>query len=112
MHLHVIQTIDADRAKQWHVGMDPWSLADWGNAMAGEVGEACNVIKKIRREQTGRKGTGDKPMLELKKQLGEELADALLYLVLVAEAAGIDIEEAVRDKFNAVSEREGFTHRL
>ena len=30
-----------------------WPLPYWGNALAGEVGEACNVIKKIMRGDSG-----------------------------------------------------------
>ncbi len=39
--------------------------------------------------------TGDK---EAREALGDECADVLLYLVLIAEKAGIDLEEAARSK--------------
>ena len=34
----------------WHE-LGVWSLTDWATALAGEVGEACNVIKKLRRSE-------------------------------------------------------------
>lgn len=76
-----------------------WTLADWGNSMAGEAGEACNVIKKIRR--------GDYTVDEARGNLADELADVVVYLDLLAEAAGIDLGDAVARKFNKVSQRVG-----
>jgi NTP pyrophosphatase (non-canonical NTP hydrolase) len=77
--------------------LDEWSLSEWSNAMAGETGEACNVTKKILR--------GDKPLVEYKKDLAKEIADVICYADLLAAAAGIDLEKAVIEKFNEVSDR-------
>lgn len=112
MHLRTLQAIDAARAAEWHKphADKPWTLGDWGNAMGGECGEAQNVIKKIRRIEVGLKPTDD--WYELHEKLGEELADTLLYLLLVAEQANLDMEDAVKKKFNSVSEQEGFSQRL
>lgn len=107
-----LQEINAHRKEEWHKNMLPWTLGDWGNAMAGECGEACNVIKKIRRQQCGQKGTLDPDITTLRFDLGEELADTMLYLLLVAQEAGLDMEEEIRGKFNSVSIREGFPQRL
>jgi NTP pyrophosphatase (non-canonical NTP hydrolase) len=74
-----------------------WSLAEWSNAMAGECGEACNITKKILRR--------DKPMKEYREELAKEIADVVVYADLVAAAAGVDLEEAVIQKFNEVSDR-------
>ena len=30
-------------------GVNDWRLSQWSNALAGEVGESCNIIKKIER---------------------------------------------------------------
>lgn len=86
-----------------------WNLAEWGCAAAGEVGEACNVAKKIHR------GDFDSSELWLAKayeDLGAELADAVIYLDLWAARAGIDLGEAVIAKFNRVSEKRGSEHTL
>lgn len=77
----------------------PW----WGNAMAGECGEACNIIKKIDRD-------GDSP--ELHAALAKELADVVTYADLLAARFGIDLGKAVIDKFNEVSERRGSLIKL
>lgn len=67
------------------------------NAVAGEVGEAANEIKKIER--------GDFTLDERREFLGKEFADVAIYLSIVAWRAGIDLGEAIIEKFNEVSER-------
>jgi NTP pyrophosphatase (non-canonical NTP hydrolase) len=81
--------------------LDSWSPTDWACAVAGEVGEACNLIKKLRR--------GEIVSLE---DIGFELADAVIYIDLLAARLGIDLGEAIREKFNIVSERRGSNARL
>lgn len=81
--------------------LDEWSGTDWSNAMAGEVGEACNITKKIRR--------GDYPddyaYMDAVRELAKEIADVVIYADLLAARFGIDLGEAVRRKFNEVSDR-------
>jgi NTP pyrophosphatase (non-canonical NTP hydrolase) len=76
-----------------------WPLDAWSNALAGEVGEAANIIKKMRR--------GDLDHVEDRSLLADELADIAIYLDLLAFRANIDLGVAVRRKFNAVSDRVG-----
>jgi len=83
------------------------SLAYRGNELAGEVGEACNVIKKLERERLGIRGSRASVSM-----LAEELADAVICLDLIAMQAGIDLEIAVREKFNATSEKYGLKTRV
>lgn len=105
-----LRATNAARCERWdHSG---WSLADWSNAAAGEMGEACNVVKKIRRIEIGIKAAKDPDPQVLHVKLVEEIADTVLYLDLLALKAGIDLGEAVVTKFNAVSMREGFPERL
>jgi NTP pyrophosphatase (non-canonical NTP hydrolase) len=49
------------------------SLAYKGNELAGEAGEACNVIKKLERERLGMPGSRDTVA-----HLAEELADVII----------------------------------
>ena len=110
-----VSEVNASRARRWHPGFpadEDWSIADWSNAMAGEAGEACNVVKKIRRYECGLRGLLDPPITELARSLGNELADVFLYLDLLATRAGIDLPAAIRAKFNEVSERQDFPERL
>lgn len=94
------------RQKEWDAG-NQISLAYRGNELAGEVGEACNVIKKLERERLGIRGS--RASVE---QLAEELADIIICADLVAMAEGIDLDLAVAQKFNATSEKVGLNTRL
>jgi len=99
---------EANRHRQtvWDAG-NRIDLAYRGNELAGEVGEACNVIKKIARERLGIRGS--RATLQ---QLREELADVVICVDLIAMSEGIDLDEAVREKFNATSEKVGLPTRL
>lgn len=108
-----LQAISTARCNRWHPGgISDWSLSDWGVALGGEVGEAQNIIKKLNRVRNRIINEDDPPEGELKKDLAEELADILCYLVLVAECENIDLESAVIAKFNKVSQRQGFPERI
>ncbi len=85
---------------------EDWSLTDWTLAAFGELGEAANLVKKIRR---GDEGEG---LADLREELGHEIADVVIYLDLLASAAGIDLGEVVAAKWNAVSERRGSELRI
>jgi NTP pyrophosphatase (non-canonical NTP hydrolase) len=74
-----------------------WCLAQWCNAVCGELGEAANLIKKIER--------GDMTLDEARDDLADELADVVTYLDLLAFRAGVNLGKAVQSKFNRVSER-------
>lgn len=111
-----ISTISYMRALRWHPqGLESWSLSDWGVALAGEVGELCNVIKKLNRYRDGLQqnavtGTINKEMLIEKAKM--EIGDSFIYLDLLARRMGFNIEDCIRATFNRVSEREGFPERL
>ncbi len=81
----------------------------WGNAMAGETGEACNLMKKLDR--------GDftlddkiidnhtKQWVSVREAIAKELADVVTYAALFAEHNEIDLGKAVELKFNEISNR-------
>jgi len=89
------------RCEEAFHGIDRWSPTDWGCALAGETGELCNLLKKLRR--------GDQVDME---DVADELADVICYADLTATRLGIDLAEAVRRKFNRVSEKRGSAVRL
>lgn len=95
------------RQAEWDVGPEKISLSFRGNEIAGELGEACNVIKKLERERLGLKGSTDTV-----EHLAEELADVIICADLIATAVGINLDEAVVKKFNATSEKIGLSTRL
>lgn len=113
--LRQISDVNKSRASHWHPGFpddDTWTGSDWSNAMAGEAGEACNVVKKLRRAECGLVGKLDPPPDELVAKLAHEIADVYLYLDLLAQKYGIDLQEAIVEKFNMVSELQDFPERL
>lgn len=81
-----------------------WCLAQWCNAVTGELGEAANIIKKVDR--------GDLTIDEARPKLAKEFADIVTYLDILAMRAGIDLGKATMDKFNEVSERVGSNVRI
>lgn len=92
-------------------GVDNWLLVDWSNAVAGEVGEAANVVKKLRRIDLGTTGNHKSPE-ELREQLKLEIGDIGVYLDLFARAAGLTLEECVTAAFNSKSDELGFPVKL
>lgn len=99
---------DANIARQaeWCPEQTP-DLSFRGNELAGETGEACNVIKKLERTRHGWRGSEDTV-----EHLAEELADVVITADLVAMAAEIDLDAAVARKFNSTSEKHGLQTRL
>jgi NTP pyrophosphatase (non-canonical NTP hydrolase) len=112
MHIEEIERVNLIRKARWHSEMDNWVLSDWSNAMAGEAGEACNVVKKIRRIETGLRPEVDGSMEELRHKLAMEIADVFLYLQLLASEAGINMTRAIVEKFNFTSRKYDFPERL
>lgn len=94
------------RQAEWDAGRQI-DLSYRGNELAGEVGEACNVIKKLERERLGIKGSR-----ATREQLAEELADIVICVDLIALDAGIDMDVAVPAKFNATSAKVGLVTRM
>ena len=106
-----LRAANLSRVKRWHPGgLSDWSVLEWAGAMCGEAGEAANVAKKMRREQTDAKGLNDPA--ELKSALAREISDTLIYLDLLAAKADIDLFQAVADTFNKKSQEYGFPERL
>lgn len=109
------QKINSQRAQRWHPGFPndaSWSGSDWSNAMAGECGEACNIVKKLRRAEENLTGELDPLPGDLRAMLGEEIADTITYAFLLAEYYGIDVGKEVAAKFNKVSALQRFPERV
>jgi NTP pyrophosphatase (non-canonical NTP hydrolase) len=102
-----------------HDGSD-WTPAQWLQAVVGELGEFANIRKKFER--------GDLSFDEYRVAARKELADVATYLDILSmraldyefrdkapwvrepwhvDSSGIDLGDAVRDKFNEVSKRVG-----
>lgn len=101
-----LRAANAARQLEWDAD-NQITAAYRGNELAGEVGEACNVIKKLERERMGIRGSRASVA-----ELADELADVLICADLIALQYGIDLEAAVARKFNATSEKVGLSTML
>jgi NTP pyrophosphatase (non-canonical NTP hydrolase) len=97
LSFNTLRSANNVRQKEWDPS-DAIDLAYRGNELAGEVGEACNVIKKIARERLGIRGSR-----ATKSDLASELADAIICIDLIAMMENIDLGLAVAIKFNGTS---------
>lgn len=106
------------RANRWHKGgMEEWSALEWAGAMCGEAGEAANAAKKLKRIEDvipsineGERHFADAS--SVKAQVGKEVADTILYAVLLAARVKVDLEAVLIEVFNKKSEEYGFPERL
>ena len=99
--LAILRQVNERRQREWDP-TDSITIEYRGNELAGEVGEACNVIKKLARERLGIRGSRAS-----KEQLAEELADIVICVDLIAMQMGIALDAAVEAKFNATSAKYG-----
>lgn len=113
-----------------------WSLTDWLTCVAGEVGELAKelephpslhffataiskstgllagAIKNERRRQTEGESLHTIKDDRTRQAISDEAADVVIYLDLLLARVGLDLGEAVRRKFNAVSDRVGSDVKL
>lgn len=85
MNYEILREANAARQVEWdpsgHASDPAWRL----NELGGEVGEVCNILKKLHRERMGVPGSR-----ATKDQLAEELADVMICIDLAAMEFGID----------------------
>jgi NTP pyrophosphatase (non-canonical NTP hydrolase) len=94
------------RLRDWEGG-SPADAMFHSAELAGEVGEALNVAKKLHRTSMGWVGSSSTV-----EELAKELADVLICLDKLAAHYDIDLREATVAKFNATSVKHGFPQRL
>ncbi len=104
--LKALRTANRTRQIEWDNNQQI-DLSYRGNELAGEVGEACNIIKKLERERLGIKGSRSSY-----DHLAEELADVIICVDLVALALNIDLRQALVNKFNHTSRVNNLETRL
>jgi dCTP diphosphatase len=88
-----------DRMRQFAADRDWGSFHDPKSvllALVGEVGELAELFQWLPAEQA-RDLAQDEP---LRTRAGEEMADVLLYLVLLADVLGIDLAAAAQAKMS------------
>lgn len=112
-HLYELREANTQRAAEWYGDLlQHYGPLDWSNALAGEAGEVANAVKKIRRLEIGVSHADQPEYGELIEKVGRELADVLIYADLLAGELGIDLWEALKAKFNEISEKNNLTVRL
>jgi NTP pyrophosphatase (non-canonical NTP hydrolase) len=97
MDFTVLRDANVRRQQEWD-RQGKIDIAYRGNELAGECGEACNIIKKIERERRGIRGSR-----ATLRQLADELADVIICADLIALYEDIDLWESVKRKFNETS---------
>jgi NTP pyrophosphatase (non-canonical NTP hydrolase) len=114
LDLQTFRTINIDRARNGFKCYDNQPLTYWTTALAGEVGELCNMIKKLQRVELGGVDGGSSYTAKniTKEMLKEEIGGIAIYLDLMASLLDIDLTEAIVDTFNNKSEQLGFSQRL
>jgi NTP pyrophosphatase (non-canonical NTP hydrolase) len=78
MNMIELHKANAARDKEWNPD-SVCTLEFWGIELAGEVGEACNIIKKLERERLGMRGS--RATLQ---DLADELGDVIICTDLIA----------------------------
>jgi len=120
MTINELSEISLQRSERWHGerGIEAWTPLEWAAAMAGEAGEACNAAKKLKRLEDGVASINEPErhfidVAEAKMAIAREVADTILYALLVARRVGVtDVEMCLRTVFNKKSEEYGFPERL
>lgn len=110
MHFNEFSVINRLRCESptgFNHKLGSWSLSDWMTAVAGELGEAANVAKKLNRVRDGIPGNIETPE-QLKANLADEIADTFIYLDLLAQSQGIVLQDAVISKFGKTSAKIGY----
>lgn len=74
------------------------SLEFRGLELGGETGELQNKLKKYARFKLGMRGGADNL-----NEVAEELADVIISATVLANHLGMNVEQAVRMKFNLTS---------
>lgn len=78
MNMLELHKANVARDKEWNPD-SVCTLEFWGVELAGEIGEACNIIKKLERERLGMRGS--RATLQ---DLTDELADGIICVDLIA----------------------------
>ncbi len=110
LDLAELRPVNVQRATEGFKCYDNQPLTYWTTALAGEVGELCNMIKKMQRVERGGVDGGSSYSAKdiTREMLKEEIGGIAIYLDLLASLLDISLEDAIIDTFNSKSEKYGF----
>ncbi len=113
LDLAAFRALNVQRAREGFRCYDNQPLTYWTTALAGEVGELCNMIKKLQRvERGGVDGGSSYSAKDIDREmLKEEIGGIAIYLDLLASLLNIPLDEAIRDTFNRKSAQYGFPEK-
>ena len=97
----------SESEKGFNHKLSDWNGLVWMVALVGEVGEAAKIINKLNRERDGIIGN-DCTRVALMENLRDELADAAIYLDLLCQSYGFDLETIRDHKFAKTSAKIGY----
>lgn len=114
LNLQTLRTTNVDRAINGFNCYNNQPITYWTTALAGEVGELCNMIKKLQRVEKGGidSGSSYKASDIDKNMLKEEIGGIAIYLDLLASLLDVDLEDAICTTFNKKSEQLNFSQRI
>jgi hypothetical protein len=119
VRINELFTTNVERCKKWHPGgIEEWSPLEWAGAMCGEAGEAANAAKKLKRVESKLQNINQpgRSLIDVdaaRVAVSEEVADTILYGLLLMARVGIQNPERVIAKvFNRKSEEYGFPERV
>lgn len=116
MDITKFQEINVARAERWHQGnLNQWTLLEWAGAMCGESGEAANNAKKIRRLDLSlpnkEAGLDKINLIELKDKMAVEVADTIIYGLIILSILKYDASHLIASVFDQKSYEYGFPER-
>lgn len=114
LDLTAFRELNKQRAIEGFRTYDNQPLTYWTTALAGEVGELCNMIKKMQRVALGGIDGGSSYTAKdiNKEMLREEIGGIAIYLDLLASLLDISLEDAIVKTFNEKSEKYNFPQRI
>ena len=113
LSFHDLRKANVHRNNEVFSACNNWTPMEWACSVAGEAGEICNAVKKLRRMDEGTNTAKDPQTKEQAVHaVAMEMADTIIYIDLLAARLGINLDEAVTQKFNIVTDRMGAMVRL
>lgn len=118
LRFDTFRRINRLRCEEMAQPLNAWRPWEWTNAMAGEVGEACNITKKMSRVWPANqfKESWNKPedqrIEDLTERLKLEIGDVAIYADLLASSLGTTLEECIRTAFNNKSDEIGSLRKV
>lgn len=101
------------KTEKFYDPIQSWYYTDWACALAGEVGELCNIIKKMRRVSTNQSELIELQHMavdDVKKfssMLREEIYDCYVYLDLLTQRLGMDMSDLLEEQYYENAKKKG-----